>query len=172
MRERIVGAAQGLSLRRTGESAAAVVFVFDDIIHHAQFDDGVAVCTHTRIHEQVVYVFQTAAYIVEAVFTFTILIIPSCNSNCTEFSRKEVSCVFKRKTYFSQPAGTAAFGTVKYQCIQVFTAQGRYLLLTNHPANGIDDITFTTTIWPDNPRYAFIKIENRFVGEALEPLYL
>ena len=46
-------------------AAAAVVFVFDDIIHHAQFDDGVAVVAHTGIHEQVVDVFQAAGHIVE-----------------------------------------------------------------------------------------------------------
>jgi hypothetical protein len=41
-------------------------------------------------------------------------------------------------------------------------------LLAQHPANGIEQIGFPTTIGADNRGHAFVKIENGFVGERFK----
>src|SRR5690606_13582951 len=100
-------------------AATAVFLVLDQVIDHTQFNDGVAISGNTGIHKQVMNVFQTALYIVEAVLTVAIFIEFTGNSHGAELSRQQVTCIFKGETNLSQPTGTACFGAVEYQAFQV-----------------------------------------------------
>ena len=41
-------------------------------------------------------------------------------------------------------------------------------LFPQDPAHGVKHIGFSATVWPDNSGNAFVKIEDRFVGERFE----
>ena len=46
------------------------------------------------------------------------------------------------------------------------------LLLSNHPADAVNDIAFAATIGPNNAGDIFIKVYQGFIGKTLETFYL
>ena len=86
--------------------AAAVFFVFDDVVNHAQFHDGIAVCADSRIEEKVMDVLQTALNIIQPVFTLTTFIELSGNGNSVELCRQKILGIVEGKAHFSQTTGT------------------------------------------------------------------
>ena len=151
-------------------AAAAVVLVFDDIVNHAEFNDGIAVGADAGVQEKVLYIFQAALYVVEAVFTFAALIEFTRYGNGIELGGKQVARILEGKAHLRQAAGRACFGPVEHQAFEVLTTQVTDLLLTDHPADTVHDVAFTATIGPDNAGNAFVEIERRLVGKALKTL--
>ena len=41
-------------------------------------------------------------------------------------------------------------------------------LFAEHPANGVEQIGFATTVRADDGGHAFVEIESRFIGEGFE----
>ena len=106
----------------------------------------------------------------QAVFAFSAFIELPGYRYCIEFSRQQVLGIFKSQAYFGKTAGRAGFRPVKHQALEVLTAQVTDLLLTDHPAYTIHNITLTAAIGPDNTSNTFIEVERRLVGEALKTL--
>src|SRR5690606_3135658 len=127
--------------------------------------------TYSRIHKQVLDIFQTAGNIIQAVFTFPAFIKLSGNCYRVEFGGKKVSCIFKGKAHLSQAAGRTGFGTVKYQAVAVFRPQLTDFLFTNHPADTVDDITLSTAVRAHDAGNVFIEMNHRFIGKTLKSLY-
>ena len=88
-------------------TAAAVFLVFNNIIHHAQLNNSIAVGAYPGIKKKIVYVFEAAVHIVEPVFAFAAFIKFSCNGYRAEFGRQQVACILKCKAHLSQSAGAS-----------------------------------------------------------------
>ena len=147
---------------------AAIFFVFDDIIHHTEFDNGIAIGTHPGIHEEVMDILQTAGYIIQAVFAFPVFIVFAGDGYSIELSGQEVFGILEGQAYFSQPASTAAFRAVEHETFEVFASEVADFVFTDYPTDTVDDIAFATTVRTDYPRNTFIKMQGGFVGKTFE----
>jgi len=113
-------------------------------------------------------VFQAAGYVVQALFAFAALVEFSRNRYRIELGGKQISGILKREAHFRQPAGTAGFGSVKHQALQVLASKVADFMFTDHPADGIDDIAFPASIGSYNAGNAFIEVEGSLISEAFE----
>ena len=80
----------------------AVFLVFDDVIHHAQFHDGVAVCADTCIQEEVVDILQTTLNIVQPVLALPAFVKLPGYCYCIELRGQKVLGVVKSKAHLGQ----------------------------------------------------------------------
>ena len=115
-------------------------------------------------------IFQPAAYIVQAVFTFATFVIFSGNRYRVKFCRQQVLGVFKSEAHLGKSAGTSCFTSVKNQTFEVFAPEVTDFVFTDHPSDAVDDITFSATVRPDHTRDPFIKVEYRFISKTFKTL--
>ena len=113
-------------------------------------------------------ILQPAAYIIEPVFTFAVLIIFAGNRYRIKFCWEQISCVVKSQAYFSETACTACFGAIEYKALQVFTAQVADFLLTDYPADTINDIAFATAVWANNTGNILVELHYSFISKTLK----
>ena len=115
-------------------------------------------------------ILQAAAYIIEAVFTFSAFIEFAGDSDGAEFSRQEVLRILEGKAHLGQPGGGPGLAAVENQAFQVLGAKMTDLLLSDNPPDAVDDIAFTTTIGADDTSNAFIKADKGLVSKTLKSL--
>ena len=149
-----------------------IVFVLDDVVHHSQFHDRVAVGAHARIQEQVDDVLQPALYIVEAVFALPAFVKAAGDGHGTEFRWQQVFGVLERQADFRHSARVPGLGTVEHQAIQILASKVADFMFADHPADGIHDIAFAAAVGTDNARNSFVKIDDSLIRKTLEPLDL
>src|SRR5690606_17322197 len=153
-------------------SAAAAVFVFDDVIHHAQLYNGIAVVAYTGIQKQVVNVFQATGYVIEAVFTFSILIEFPADGNGGKFCRKKIPGIFKSERNLCHPATGAGSGAVEDKIFKVIGTKGFYFMLANYPSDCIYNIGFAATVWTYNTGNGMIQQHMGLIRKGFESFYL
>jgi len=100
--------------------ATAIVLVLDDIIHHPQLDNGIAVRAHPRIHEQVLDILQPAGDIIEPVFALPAFIELSRDCHRAEFRRQEILRILKGQAHLGKTGGAAGSAAVKDKAFKIF----------------------------------------------------
>jgi hypothetical protein len=115
-------------------------------------------------------VLQAALHIIQTVFAFSAFVELAGNGNSIEFGWKEVLGIFKSQAHLSKSAWSPVLRTIEHQALQIFTSQVADFMFTDHPSDGIDNITFTASIWTNNTCNSLVKIDNCLVRKALEPL--
>ena len=111
------------------------------------------------------YVLQPAAHIIQAVFTFPVLIEFPGDGNCGELCRQQVACVLERERHLGHARCRSCTRTIEDEVFQVIRAQGFDLVLADHPAYGIYYVRFATTIRADDAGNGVIQYHMGLVCE-------
>ncbi len=59
-------------------------------------------------------------------------------------------------------------GAVEDDVFHLLRPQRAGFLLSEHPADGIDDVGFTAPVGADNPGYTLVEIDDNLIGKTLE----
>ena len=147
---------------------ARVFFVVQDVVHHAEGDDGVGIGTNARVQKQGGDVAQAAKRAVEAVFAFAGSVQGARDGDGLVFGGQQVFGVVERDGHLRHAALLALFGAVKDHARHLVEAQFFAFLLAQHPADGVHDIRFARAIRPDDPDDILIEVDGRFGGKTFE----
>ncbi len=87
------------------------------------------------------------------------------------FRRTEctVIAVIKNQRYFCHAERFSFFRTGEDDVGGFFTTQVFRVLLTHHPADGVDDVTFSGTIGADDTGDAGVEVDHYLIRKGLEP---
>ena len=162
-----LGDARGLLKER----AAGAFLVIEDIVHHLELDDRIAVAADPRIHEEVGDVLEAAGDTIEQVLALAAAVVAARDRHGSVLGGEDVFGIGKGEGDLCQLGRLALLGAVKDDILHLIGAQHAAFLLTKHPADGVDHIGLTTTVWPYNARDPLIKVDHRLVAKALETLY-
>ena len=152
-------------------TAARVFFILEDIVHHAEGDDGIRVGTDTRIQEERGNVFQSAGYVVEAVFTFSSAIEQAGESHRIVLGGQQVARVFEGQGDLCQAGSFALLRAVEDDAEHLVQAKFLAALFPEYPADSIYNIRFARPIWTDDADDVLIEVYERLVGKTFKTLY-
>ena len=120
------------------------------------------------IGEQILDIAQTACRFVQQIFRVAIAIHPSGYPHFVPLDSEFFSALRERQRDLGKSHGLACVCAVKYYIRHLVAAERLGRLLAECPADGINNIGLSTAVWTDDSRNAFVKVENRFIGEGLE----
>jgi hypothetical protein len=88
--------------------------------------------------------------------------------NCSGLGQKGLSAVVEGHSHFGEAEAPASGGTIENDVGHLLAAQALDALLTQHPADGVDDVGLAASVGADHGGDAGAEIENRLFSEALE----
>ena len=115
-------------------------------------------------------VLQPALDIIQPIFALAAFVEFAGDRYGVEFRGQQIPGVLEGEADFCQATRTARPRTVEDQTLQVFASQIADLMFTDHPADGIDDVTLATAVRTDDAGDALIEVDDGFVGKTLESL--
>ena len=107
---------------------------------------------------------------VDEIFVFARAGAPAGDGDGIKGEGQGAIAVVDGQRHFGEAGGGAAGATAKDEVFGFATTQGRIALLAQHPAHGIDHVTFATAVGTDDGRYPRAEFKNGFGGKGFEAL--
>ena len=142
--------------------------VRQNIVHHFQFDDGIAVGSNTGIQEKACDVFEAAGNAIEKIFAVAIPVVAAGDGNRCIIGWENVFRVQKCEAHFCHLQRFSRPGAVENEVFHFVGAEVPGFLFTQNPADGVDNIGFSATIRTDNAGHTFIKMNGNLITKAFE----
>ena len=129
---------------------------------------------NTRAHEQLLYVLKPAWCAVQKIFAAAVTKNSARQRHFVirNFNARRLQTFFadaaKRERDFAHAHRLATVGAVEDHVGHFAAAQCLGRLFAEHPADGIGDVGFATTVWSNNGGNTGLKIQRRLVREGLK----
>ena len=145
-----------------------LALVADYLFDHLQLDHRVGIAAHAGIGEKVEYVPEPALHHVQQVVAVAVAVKPSGDGDLGVFGRQDVACVLYGDRDLGEAEGLQALGAVENDALHFRRPEKHRFLLSEHPADGIDDVGFSTSVRTDDSRQTLVEGDPDPVGETFE----
>ena len=116
-------------------------------------NDGVSPWAQTGAKKNILHITATHGLVVDVIAAGAVACQHTLDRNFSKLvplSACTVGCVVKHQFHTGAAGGFAAGGAIENDVLHGFTTQFTGTTLTQHPANGIDDVGFTAAIGADH----------------------
>ena len=152
-------------------AAASVLLIGEDVVDHAQGDDGVRVGADARVEEERGDVLEPAGDVVQPVLAFAATIQDAGDGDGVVVGRQQVLGILEGERYRGHTGGFALLSAVEDDAGHLVEAKLPALLFSQHPADRIHDVRLPRAVRAHDADHILVEVHDRFVGKALEALY-
>ena len=135
-------------------------------LHHERVGNA----ADARVHEQSLNVLEAAGFAVEKIVRGVFPRNAAHDGNLVERGAEFFFAVREDEFDFAEAERLALVRSRENDVVHRAAAQRLRALLSEHPANRVDDVRFSAAVRPDNRRDARRKSDARAVREAFEPV--
>ena len=154
------------------QPSPVVVLVVQDLLDHLQLDHRIGTRAHAGIHEQLDDVFQAALRPVDQVFALARAVEPPRNGHIVVLDGQNFTVVFDGDGDLGHAKGFFRGCAVEDHIGHRVGPELRRTLLTEHPAQCVDDIRFPAAVGADDYRDAAVEFDGGFIGKAFKTMQL
>ena len=146
--------------------------VRQNLLNHLEFDHGVRSRTHSRVHEQVGDVLQSAVDTIEQVLGFTAAEEATTDRDLAVFDGQDATGVLDGQHHLGHTEGAPFGRAVEDDTVHFVRTQDACALLSDDPPDGIHDVGLAASVRTDHDGYPVGEIDDGPVGKTLEPVQL
>src|SRR5262249_44456118 len=121
-----------------------------------------------RVGEKTLNVAKAARCFVQQVFGISVAINASRHAHVMPFDSEFFGTIAERERDLRKSYRLACIGAVEYHVRHLVAAKRFGGLFAQRPANGVEHIRFSATVWADYRGYALMEIEDSFIGKRFE----
>ena len=142
----------------------------EDLVDLALFHDGIGAAADACIHEKQMDVAESAGCFIEEIFGASVAENPARDADFVVVEPEFRLAFGEGHRDFGHAHGLTRIGAGKDDVGHFTAAQCLGRLLAEHPANGVEDVRFSTAVRADDCRHSAMKFDQCPVGERLEAL--
>ena len=151
------------------EDRAAVFWaVAQNLIDLALLHDRVGAAAHAGVHEELVDIAQAAGGFDNKILALTISIHTASDADFVPLGAELLFALGEGHGDLGHSKRRATIRAAENDIRHLSAPQGFGRLLAEHPADGVEDIGFATSIRADDGRDAPVEVEDGFCGEGFE----
>ena len=143
-------------------------FRIQNLIDFILTDDTHGIFAQSRISKQIVNILQTAFRLVNQKFTLARTENAPRYHDFLKIERQSAVAVVKRNRNLRSSERTARTASRENYVLRFAAAQIAHVLLAQHPADGISNITLAAAVRADDCRYSLVKFYFQFIGKRLK----